>query len=198
VSNTSIRIQRLLKLHQAGHESAKESLLEHSAERLRGLAHRMFRRYSDLHSLDETDDVLQQALIRLYRVLDQIQPPNVRAYFGLAARQIRWVLCDLARKYPAAKTVCYTGMSVPGEGPMDTGDGPAQLLEWSEFHEKIDALPAEEREMFDLLFYQGLSQAEAKDLLQTSIRTVKRRWQRARLVLHEALGGDWPTGGNGA
>ncbi|MBL8798147.1 MAG: helix-turn-helix domain-containing protein, partial [Planctomycetia bacterium] len=45
---------------------------------------------------------------------------------------------------------------------------------------------------FDLLFYQGLSQAEAAALLNVSERTVKRRWQSARLQLHDALGGEFP------
>jgi DNA-directed RNA polymerase specialized sigma24 family protein len=44
----------------------------------------------------------------------------------------------------------------------------------------------------DLLFYQGLQQAEAAAVLGVSERTVKRRWQSARLALHEALGGRLP------
>jgi RNA polymerase sigma factor (sigma-70 family) len=175
MTDTSIQIQRLLDLHQAGSESARQALLEHSVTRLRDLAHRMFRRYTDLHSLDETDDVLQQALIRLYRALAEIRPATIRAYFGLAARQVRWVLRDLARKYAAAKSVCYTGMSVPGEGPLDGGESASEFLTWSLFHEKIERLPEDEREIFDLLFYQGLSQAEAAHMLNVSVRTVKRR-----------------------
>ncbi len=46
--------------------------------------------------------------------------------------------------------------------------------------------------MFDLLWYQQLSQAEAAQLLNVSERTVKRRWASARLKLHDALGGQSP------
>jgi RNA polymerase sigma-70 factor (ECF subfamily) len=53
-------------------------------------------------------------------------------------------------------------------------------------------LPDETRKIVDLLFYQGLSQAEAAAVLETSERTVQRRWQSARLALHEALGGRFP------
>jgi RNA polymerase sigma-70 factor (ECF subfamily) len=53
-------------------------------------------------------------------------------------------------------------------------------------------LPAQERELFDLLWYQGLNQTEAADLLGVCVRTVKRRWQSARLLLGRALGEDVP------
>ena len=43
-----------------------------------------------------------------------------------------------------------------------------------------------------MLWYQGLTQAEAAELLGVSSRTVKRRWQTARLRLFEALGGELP------
>ena len=43
----------------------------------------------------------------------------------------------------------------------DTTHDPDRLAAWTDFHREVEALPAEEREVFDLLFYQGLSQAEA-------------------------------------
>ena len=43
--------------------------------------------------------------------------------------------------------------------------------------------------MFDLLWYQELSQAEAAALLGIAVPTVKLRWMKARLRVQEALGG---------
>jgi RNA polymerase sigma factor (sigma-70 family) len=180
---STTHLQSLLDSLRKGHDSALEPLLHHSMNRCRALAHRMFRRHRDLRTLDETDDVLQRAMVRLYRTLAQIRPPTVLAYFGLAARQIRWVLCDLARKHAATKHVSPT----TEDEPHYKGGEPSDLMEWTEFHEKIDALPDEEREVFDLLFYQDVSQADAAALLRISVRSVKRRWQRARLLLRDAL-----------
>jgi len=50
---------------------------------------------------------------------------------------------------------------------------------WSEFHEHVEKLPDDEREVMDLLWYQGLTQEEAAAVLKVSDRTVKRRWQSA-------------------
>ncbi|HEY7329601.1 MAG TPA: sigma-70 family RNA polymerase sigma factor [Gemmataceae bacterium] len=181
---STTHLQSLLDSFRDGHDSALEPLLHHSMNRCRALAHRMFRRHRDLHALDETDDVLQHAMVRLYRTIAKIRPPTVLAFFGLAARQIRWVLCDLARKHAPAKRVSHTE-----EEPEYKGGEPSGLMEWTEFHERIDALPDEEREVFDLLFYQDVSQPDAAALLGISVRSVKRRWQKARLLLR----GAWPS-----
>jgi RNA polymerase sigma-70 factor (ECF subfamily) len=191
VGHSSTHLQGLLDLLNAGHDSARNALLQGSLDRFRRLARKMFPRFSRLRKLDETDDVVQKALLRLHRALDRVKPKDVRAYVGLAARQVRWVLCDLAHKAAAVRDVEFDGGSE--EGPPAPTAEPTDLLEWSEFHAKIGTLPDEEREVFDLLLYQGLSQVEAAALLQTSLRTVKRRWQSARLMLREALRGEWPS-----
>jgi RNA polymerase sigma-70 factor (ECF subfamily) len=119
----------------------------------------------------------------------------------VAALNIRRELLDLAKHYfgphgHGAKHASTGPADSDGAAePADRGDlstEPARLAVWGEFHEQIGALPDEEREVFDLLWYQGLSQAEAAELLGVSERTIKRRWQSARLRLHEALHGEMP------
>src|SRR5262249_19643139 len=45
------------------------------------------------------------------------------------------------------------------------------------------------RAVFDLLWYQEMSQAEAAVLLGLAVPTVKLRWMKARLLVQQALGG---------
>ena len=52
----------------------------------------------------------------------------------------------------------------------------------------IDGLPAEEREVFDLVRIQGLAHGEAAEVLGVSTKTVQRRLHRGLLALAEALG----------
>jgi RNA polymerase sigma factor (sigma-70 family) len=66
------------------------------------------------------------------------------------------------------------------------------LAIWTEFHAQVERLPDKEREVFDLLWYQELTQAEAAALLGVDVRTVKYRWQAARVKLHDALRGHLP------
>jgi RNA polymerase sigma-70 factor (ECF subfamily) len=179
-------LQSVLQSLANGDDSARVALIQHGLDRFRRLARHMFRPYADLLSLYETDDVLQQALIRLYKTLDEIKPDDVRALFGLMARQIRWVLLDLGRKHAGKAVGLLAASSDSIEGAdmelEDPAGEPGGLLEWTHFHETIESLPEDPREMFDLLFYEGLSQAEAAEVLNVSIRTIKRRWQAARLA----------------
>ena len=51
----------------------------------------------------------------------------------------------------------------------------------------IDELPEDEREVFDLVRIQGMTQAEAAQLLGVSTVTVKRRLSRGLQLLAEQL-----------
>ena len=59
---------------------------------------------------------------------------------------------------------------------MSSPAAPLRLAAWTELHEQVEALPPEEREAFDLLYYQDLPQAEAAQVLGVSLATLKRRW----------------------
>src|SRR5262249_29847393 len=113
------KLQPLLDLLHAGHNSARDALLQHSLERFRVIAHRMFHGHNDLRRIAQTDDVVQKALVRLDRALTHVRPADVQAFFGLAARQIRWVLRDLAREAAAAKAIANGGTYPDEQEPQD-------------------------------------------------------------------------------
>jgi RNA polymerase sigma-70 factor (ECF subfamily) len=196
----STRIQRCIERLRLGDASARDELLGHALERLTRLTRKMLQDFPGVHRLEETDDVLQNAVLRLRRALDEVQPPTAADFFRLAAAQIRRELLDLARRYSGARSRGATPASStrarrPLEArldPPDTTRDPDRLAAWTEFHRAAEALPPEERATFDLLFYQGLSQGEAAAVLGVAEITVKRRWRAARMKLVQALGGKLP------
>lgn len=198
----SFQTAHLLELRsrlQAGERSAQEELLRHLCERLERLTRKMLRGFPKVRQHVETGDVLQGATLRLLAALRDVRPDSVRALFGLAAQQVRRELLDLARRLygPHGLGTNQVGTDRNGDarlgsGSPDTAASPADLAEWTEFHELIARLPDEEREVMDLLFYHGFAQEEAAELLGVSQRTVQRRWRAALLRLHDALDG-WPS-----
>jgi RNA polymerase sigma-70 factor (ECF subfamily) len=185
---------------QSGDPAVRDELLEHTCERLRRLAHKMLKGFDRVKRWEQTDDVLQNALLRLWTALQQVTPRSVSEFFGLAALQIRRELLDLARQHygPEGQGAHHaTQVKEDGTEPVDVADTthePSQLALWSEFHQQVDALPDEERVVFDLVWYQGLTQGKAARLLGVSEPTLKRRWWSARRRLHEALDGALPEG----
>src|SRR5262245_39453639 len=203
-SSQTLHIQACLDRIRGGDEAARGELLSCACERLRNLARKMLKGYPNVHRWEQTDDVLQNAGIRLHHTLQQMLVQTPLDFFRLAALNIRRELLDLARHYygPQGEGAHHatwgpgdsftTGSESGRAAPPDSSGDPARLAAWGEFHEQIGALPDEEREVFDLIWYQGLSQAEVAKLLNVSERTIKRRWQAARLKLYEAFEGEVP------
>jgi RNA polymerase sigma-70 factor (ECF subfamily) len=175
-------------------------LLRHSRERIRKLTARMLARFPGVRRWEETDDVLQGLLIRVDQMLSRVEVPAVRDYLRLTAANLRHLLIDLTRHYfgpqglganHATPPPATPGTAKPagaGEPAAPPSDDALSLADWSAFHEQAAHLPDDEREVFDLMWYHGLTQLEAAAVLDVSLSTVKRRWQSARLLLMEQLG----------
>lgn len=193
--------QGLIDRLQAGDAAARQELLAVTCERLRRLTRKMLKGYPGVHRWEQTDDVFQNAALRLCRALQEATPDSARHYYRLAAVQIRRELIDLARHYYGPQGQGAHHVSAADEGnsvtpevrdPPDPSSDPHRLAAWGEFHRQVSALPDEEREVFELLWYQGLSQAEAMKVLEMPERTLQRHWRSARLKLHEACQGELP------
>ena len=72
----------------AGDDTARARILELCSERLRLLTRRMLRGYPTVKRWEDTDDVFQNASLRLYRCLGQVSLETPREIFALAATQI--------------------------------------------------------------------------------------------------------------
>jgi RNA polymerase sigma-70 factor (ECF subfamily) len=179
---TTTELQHWLDLLRSGDEQGRTQLLDRACERLRLLARRMLRGYPVVRRWEETGDVLNAAMLRLFRALLDVQPESLRHFFNLAAQQIRRELIDLARQHAKLDGQADLKSDVPTDR-----DEPETLAQWTEFHGKVEGLPDAEREVFSLIWYEELSQKEIAELLGISVRTVIRRHQNARYLLHLAL-----------
>jgi RNA polymerase sigma-70 factor (ECF subfamily) len=183
-------IQSWIDRLRDGDDSAREALLGCACDRLVLLTRRMLRAFPDVRRWEQTDDVLQNSLIRL-------------DLFRLANTQIRRELIDLARRYSGPEGLgahhnSHADVDANGSTTYlardlaDLTHEPGHLAVWTEFHQHVADLPEDDREVFGLLWYQGLTQAEAAAVLDISERTVSRRWIAARLKINDLLNGRLP------
>lgn len=196
----STHLQQLLDRYQADQPHAFDDLIEYASKRLRSLARKMLARYPHVRRWEETDDVMQSALLRLHRSLSEVRPDSKRAFFGLAATQMRRTLIDLARHYYGNHGLGKNHRSVAGNQTESFAgnaveqaanrhcDEPDNLQRWTDFHTAIDQLPEEEREVISLVWYGGMMQKDVAELLDVSERTIIRRMNRAKLSLSQLLG----------
>ena len=194
-AKTTVLIQ-LLERMQAGDRAACDELVRVFQTRLEHLARKMLLKYPRIGRWVEVEDVLQGSLIRLLRALESVQPTSTRAFFGLAAEQMRRELLDLGRHYYGPQGVGANHASVgdnPGKNgrefePPDRRDDDDLEL-WFQFHREVELLPAREREVVGLIYYHGWTQAQVAELFQVNVRTVRRWWEEALVKLHRVLKG---------
>src|SRR5258708_7333453 len=98
-SQATIHLQRCLDRLSAGDEGARDELVGHAATRLLALTRRMFKDYGRLKRWEQTEDVCQNASVRLWNALKVSNPRDARAFYRLAALQIRRELIDLIRHH---------------------------------------------------------------------------------------------------
>lgn len=185
-------LQNQLKRLSEGCPESRRTIVEHCCDRLRIMARRMLKSYGHVQRWSDTDDVLQNSLLRLHRALATVKPESVRKFYGLAATQIRRELIDMARSYYGPQGIGTKHDSDGGKASEHSQDifEPDNVAAWTEFHEAVEQLPEAEREVFSLLWYDGLNQADAARVLGMSLATLKRRWVSARLLLKDKLQGD--------
>jgi RNA polymerase sigma-70 factor (ECF subfamily) len=184
--------QELLDRLRTGDTSARDKLVQRLYDRLAELARRIlhvsFPRLERLHS---PDSVLHEGLIKLVAALRHHQPANLPDFLGFAALQMRRWLLDQTRR-PGARGREILAVDVARADPdseaaslvsIDSTNDPGVLAMWTEFHEAVERLPEELRQVVDLCVYDGLSQQEAADILGLSQPTVSRRLGRAVTTL---------------
>jgi RNA polymerase sigma-70 factor (ECF subfamily) len=134
-------------------------------------------------------------MMRLHKSLSQVKPESPAQFYGLAGMQIRRELIDLARKYNGKLGIGKnheSGYKVAvAKHQITDGLKPETLEAWAVFHESIELLDDNQKQVVELLWYEGMSQPQAAEVVGVSLATVKRRWQSARLFLSGRMNGVW-------
>jgi RNA polymerase sigma factor (sigma-70 family) len=195
----SAKLEACLSQLRVGDELARGKILELCDIRLHELSHRLLGKFAKVRRWNDTDDVAQNAALRLYRALADTVPESARGLMGLMATQIQRELLDLARKHSGPLSYAANhGTNVRRDSRGDVllvaeaqdaceSDDEIPLERWEQFHAAVDALPEEQREVFKLIWYLGLDHQTAADATGLSVRTLARRWQEAREAVRRAL-----------
>ena len=167
--------------------TALDALVPIVYQQLRAIAHRQRAREAADHTLDTTA-LVNEAYLRL--VDDTRVTRRGRAYFfGAAARAMRQILVDYARRRDALKR--GGGMEVITlEDRHAAVDGfSAELLDLEAALQRLARRSARQAQVVEFRYFGGLEVAEVAELLRVSVRTVELDWAMARAWLFRELGG---------
>jgi RNA polymerase sigma factor (TIGR02999 family) len=184
------RLSTLLGLARDGEPGAIAKVFEAAYPELCTLAHARLRSRGQSHDgVLETTALVHESFLRLAQN-GSLRAEHRSHFFKYAGRVMRSVIVDnvrerlaLRRGGGAAHSALTTQVQPEGLG------GEEEILR---VHEALDALADTDPrliEVVQLRYFGGMTDAEIAEVLGVTDRTVRRDWEKARLLLLEALGG---------
>jgi RNA polymerase sigma factor (TIGR02999 family) len=180
-----------LRAWRDGDDDAEDALLRLVYPELHRRAARLLARERPDHTLQPT------ALIgELYlRLVDQrVADWNDRAhFFAIAARLMRRVILDHARRHGAGKRGGgrrHVSLEQAGEIAVGSANDLAELEALDEALAELAREDATAAAVVELRFFGGMTVEETAAVLELSTATIGRQWRAARAWLHDRLQAD--------
>ncbi|MEJ2320245.1 MAG: sigma-70 family RNA polymerase sigma factor [Gemmatimonadales bacterium] len=174
-------VTRLLEAVRGGERNALDRLLPIVYEELRVVAGRQLGRERPDHTLHATA-LVHEAYVKLAGGgVDAVD----RAHFlAIAARAMRQVLVDHARRRMAAKRGGDWAVTTLSDGHNPVDFRPEEMLA---LDRALERLEPRQRQVVEYRFFAGMEEAEIAAVLGVSERTVRRDWVKARAWLYREL-----------
>lgn len=174
--------KQLLDAWRTGDLVARDQLFTLLYSELRQISAGLIR--SERNISLSTGDLVNEAVIRLMRV-DQVEWNDKVHFLALAARAMRRVLVDHARKKRSDKRAHHKVTLV-----SRLGDGQAERIETDVLEKaliRLSVIDAEKAEIVELRYFGGMTLEEIAEIQGVSEATIKRHWRAARAWLLDCL-----------
>ncbi len=182
------QVTQLLVAWGGGDKAALDELMPLIYEELRRLAHRCMSRERPGHTL-QTSALLNEAYLRL---ADQknIHWQDRAHFFGIAARLMRQILVDYARKRGYAKRGGDARRVLLDEAMIVSEKRAADVVALDAALNSLAEIDARKSQIVELRFFGGLSIEETAEVLKVSPGTIMRDWTFAKAWLKRAVTSD--------
>jgi RNA polymerase sigma factor (TIGR02999 family) len=178
-------VTELLRRWNLGDRGAMDRLMPIVYDELRRLAAGYLKGERRDHTLQPTA-LVHEAYLRLVRQ-DRVEWQNRAHFFGIAARMMRRVLVDHARRRQAGKRDAGGfRLTVQVGDALEVSRDP-ELLELDEALVRLERLDVDQARVVELRFFGGLTVEETATVLGISTATVKREWRTARAFLRQEM-----------
>ena len=174
----------LLELRD-GRAGAMDRLFPLVYEELRRVAHRALRGERTGHTLGTTG-LVHEAYLRL---VDQtrLEYRDRAHFYGIAARAMRHILVDYARRHRAAKRGGAQAVSPLDEAILGVEDRAEALLALDEALSRLETIDARLGQIVQCRYFGGFTEEETAEVVGVTARTVRRDWLKAKGWLHHQL-----------
>ena len=175
----------LLIKWRAGDKAALDALMPHVYQELRRVARAKLRGERRGHSL-QTTALVHEVYTRLVD-LDRLTLASRTHFFAMAARLMRQILVDHARRKGAGKRGGGATMVSLDESSPARSLSIVDVLVLDAALDDLAQLEARLCQVVELRFFAGLTIEETAAALEVSRATIERDWVVARAWLHDRL-----------
>ena len=180
------QITRLLQRMHEGDEQAREDLFVDAYVELRRLAHARLRD-GGRDAVLQTTSLVNESYLK-YVSAGELRARDRRAFFAYAAQVMRSVILEEVR---SRKSQRRGGGQAPVTLHTDVADGlpreGEQILKVHDALLELETVNARLAQVVQMRYFGGYSEQEIAQTLGVSDRTVRSDWERARMILVEAL-----------
>jgi len=173
---------------RAGERDALDRLFPLVYDELRGVARRRLAAERSDHTLSTTA-LVHETYVKL---VDQtrVEWKDRAHFFAVAARAMRRILLDHARRHATAKRGSgRTRVPLDGVG-LSIHERAEALIELDQALERLSQLDGRLGAVVEYRFFGGLTEQETAAALDVTPRTVRRDWVKARGLLYSWLSPD--------
>ena len=178
-------ITKLLKDWSGGDSTALDRVIPLVYDELHRLAHQHMRRERAGHLL-QTSALINEAYLRLMEQ-PELNLENRTHFFGIAARLMRQILVDEARKRNSAKRGGDAIQVSLTEATNVVQEQAANVVALDDALKILEGIDGRQSEIVELRFFGGLSIEETAKVLSVSPGTVMRDWTFARAWLRNEM-----------
>jgi RNA polymerase sigma factor (TIGR02999 family) len=178
-------VTRLLLDWRNGDKAALEKLMPLVYDELRRLANRYLRAERHGHTLQGTA-LVHEAYMKMVGYTD-IEWQSRAHFFGVAARVMRQILIDYARKHQAGRRGGGTQVLSLGEAAVFSPERSADLVALDDALKDLAAFDQLKGRIIELRYFGGLSIEEIGEVESVSVATVRRHMRMAEAWLHREL-----------
>jgi RNA polymerase sigma factor (TIGR02999 family) len=179
-------ITLLLQRWREGDKQAESELMQATYDELARLV-RHYRRKESEGVTKQTTELVNELYIRL---AEDASPPDWQSrkhFYGIAARQLRRVLVDEARKRRSKKR---GGDQLSFAFDMTLLAGPQRSADITDLDDALAELEAWDPEavhLVELRFFAGMKQTEIAEMMGVTEVTIRRRFNMAKVWLRHRL-----------
>jgi RNA polymerase sigma factor (TIGR02999 family) len=178
-------LTQLIRRSRAGDADACEALFAATYADLRRLA-RARLRAGGRNTLLDTGALVHESYLR-FAGAGQLSFEDRVHFMRWASRVMRSVIVDLARRRNAERRGGGAAHVPLDTDPRAAGMGADEILRVHQALDRIAALDERMARVVEMRYFGGLTEGEIAHALGVTERTVRRDWEKARLLLREAL-----------